>query len=838
MLEHAFEQARSKVVVIDLVAEPGLGKSRLLHEFRQRIGNQGAFVLAGSCSPDGQQTPFLPFIEVVRHSFRISPGEAEKDIAQKLEMGLTALGLHSPRNAGLLLHLLGLRVPDDVLAGLDGVLIGLRTRELMQQLLEARSRLSPVVMMIEDLHWIDSVSEELLGKISGSEAKLRLLILTTRRPEYAPPWLDRASVTKLPLEPLPTGDIRHLVQARLGVDALPDAFARQLTEKAEGNPLFAEELVSFLTERGVLRTAEGTLNFDASAVAMALPASVQSVLIERVDRLAPDDRALLQAASVIGRRFDSDLVAVVVDETDIDLRLTAMQALDLVRREGNSSDYVFKHALVRDALYQSLLSEARTPLHLKIAEETERRSGNRLTEVAEALAHHYSQTGQAEKAFTYLSMAGSKSLSVYSLDEATTHFEAALALIDKSPSCASDDQVGDFLVSYMLLLNMSGQPKVMIDVLQHYLPRVDSLGDDPRVVVIRHHGVVALLFNARYQEAAALQRETLPMGARLGGSKSKAYSLAGEIFVSTLVAPKSLNEFEALNKEAIKAASDTTDAYIQNVIRWNIGWGQIHRGRMTQAREQARELMRLGRLLNDPRSTGLGLGLLTWIAAASDAYADALEYSEQALAVAVTPLDRATAIAGKACALVLLRQIEEATPLVEEQRRLCLAHGLLYNLVSTDAMLGLCRVMQGNIGGGIKTIEDAILMRDKEGYRTAADWYRLYLCEVYLQVIDGSERLPLITLLLNLPVLLKAMIMASSHITALVSHVLQNPHFDPAGHFIGRAQMMLGLLYKTKRKRGLAAQHLTEAQQIFSQFGQTPILGRVETALSELDRWR
>ena len=204
MLERGLDEARSQLRVVDLVAEPGMGKSRLLHEFRQRIGKDRAFILSGSCSPDGQQTPFLPFIEVVRGSFRVSAGEAEKDIAQKLEMGLTALGLHSNRNLGLLLHLLGLKVPDDALAGLDGVLIGLRTRELLQQLLEARCRLSPVVMVIEDLHWIDSASEELLGKIVDSEAKLRLLLLTTRRPEYSPPWLDRSVVTKLPLEPLPT----------------------------------------------------------------------------------------------------------------------------------------------------------------------------------------------------------------------------------------------------------------------------------------------------------------------------------------------------------------------------------------------------------------------------------------------------------------------------------------------------------------------------------------------------------------------------------------------------------------------------------------------------------
>ena len=305
VLERGLDKARSELCVVDLVAEPGMGKSRLLHEFRQRIGKERAFILSGSCSPDGQQTPFLPFIEVVRGSFRISAGEAEKDIAQKLEMGLTALGLHSQRNVGLLLHLLGLKVPDDALAGLDGLLIGLRTRELLQQLLEARCRLSPVVMVIEDLHWIDSVSEELLGKIIDSEAKLRLLLLTTRRPEYAPPWLDRAMVTKLPLEPLPTGDIRHLVQARLGVEALPEALARQVTEKAEGNPLFAEEIVTFLTERGILRTIAGKLDFDVSAVAAALPASVQGILTARVDRLAPKDRALLQAASVIGRQIRS-----------------------------------------------------------------------------------------------------------------------------------------------------------------------------------------------------------------------------------------------------------------------------------------------------------------------------------------------------------------------------------------------------------------------------------------------------------------------------------------------------------------------------------------------------
>ena len=164
-LDRALHEAHSNLLTIDIVGEPGMGKSRLLHEFRQRIDKERVFILSGSCSPDGQQTPFLPLIEVVRGAFRVSAGEAERNIVHKLELGLTTLGLQSSRNLGLLLHLLGLKVPDGALIGLDGVLIGLRTRELLQESLEARCRLSPVVLMIEDLHWIDGASEEFLGKI-------------------------------------------------------------------------------------------------------------------------------------------------------------------------------------------------------------------------------------------------------------------------------------------------------------------------------------------------------------------------------------------------------------------------------------------------------------------------------------------------------------------------------------------------------------------------------------------------------------------------------------------------------------------------------------------------
>jgi class 3 adenylate cyclase len=314
ILERAFVETRENLRVVDIVAEPGMGKSRLLHEFRQRIGKERASVLMGNCSPDGQQTPFLPFIEVVRGSFQVKTGEAEGEIARKLAGGLDLLGLLTPENLGLLLDLLGLKPPEGALAGLDGVLIGLRTRDLLQNFLAARCRLSPVVLLIEDLHWIDSVSQEVLGRIVANEAELSLLILQTRRPEFQPPWRERPEVTTLALAPLPAGDIRRIAETRFRVEAVPDNLARQLTDKAEGNALFAEEILSFLTERGVLQVVEGKVEFDADAVASAVPASVQrscriasrsQPLLKLVDAREVDrgERgSLLAAAYSIGRQ--------------------------------------------------------------------------------------------------------------------------------------------------------------------------------------------------------------------------------------------------------------------------------------------------------------------------------------------------------------------------------------------------------------------------------------------------------------------------------------------------------------------------------------------------------
>ncbi|HZZ23823.1 MAG TPA: hypothetical protein VFE60_15150 [Roseiarcus sp.] len=614
---------------------------------------------------------------------------------------------------------------------------------------------------------------------------------------------------------------------------MPVPLARTIEERAEGNPLFAEEIVTFLGERGLLKVETGKVEFDSLRVSQALPSSVQNLLTARVDQLASDRRALLQAACVIGRRFDPALVTAVTNERDMEAVLPEMEGLDLIRAVAGG-DYEFKHALVRDALYHSLLSARRAELHLKVAQEIERRSSNRLAEVAEELAHHYSQTDRSAKAFTYLAMAGEKSLGVYSLDEAERRFAAAIALADRQAESATDEQIVETLISYAALLNMGLQLARSIDLLQRFSARIDRLGDDARVVILRHHNVFALLWNTRYHEALAVQRKALLMADRLGESRARAYALTMGILSSTIAAPMSLAEFELTRDEALKAASATSDPYIRIWVKYVAAWEEIHRGRMAHARRTALELIEIGRETGDPRSLGEGVSILALIEVISDNYDDALKYSEQAIEIGLTPLERDTGENCKGSALVLLKRLEEGITVIEQFQRRATADGNLYSLNLCNAVYAVSKAMRGDMAAGARALSESIKLQDELGYSLAADWHRTVLCELYLQVIEGKEKAPLPVLIKNLPFIAQVIMRGEKRIVSWTSHVRRNARLDPNGHYIGRCEMILGLLYKAKKKRSLAVHHLTEARRITAQWGPTPMLARIDAALTEL----
>ncbi|MBR0939470.1 AAA family ATPase [Bradyrhizobium jicamae] len=723
LLEQCLKEAASRVRVADLVGEAGIGKSRLIYEFRNRIPDKGIFNLAGSCSENGQQTAFLPFIEVVRGSFRISAGEDEGQIASKLEKGLTVLGLASEQNLGLLLNLLSLSVPEGALKGLDGVLIGLRTRDLLLRLLQARCQLTPVVLVLEDLHWADSASEELLIRLVSHEDSLPLLILHSRRPEYRPPWIKQSNTTTFALEPLSPAETSQIVGARFRATELPMALSKLITDKAEGNPLFAEEIASYLAERGAVRSAASGVIYEEGAVATTLPSSLRSLLTARVDQLAPNDRTLLQAASVIGRRFAPDVLAAVVGaDVQIFARLSAIGPLDVVHPDDKTEDFIFKHVLVRDALYDSLLSGPRKQLHLSVADEIERRSAHRLTEVAETLAYHYGCAESAVKAFRYFAMAARKSLDIYALEEAERHFRRALELAEADPGCVSDSEFTNMLAGFTRLLNLEARVKELTELVERLLPRIEAAGDSGDLVLVLHHFSWALLTRAQFKAAHEISRRSMEAAKRLGDSCSLAYGQSSFVHTSIILSPLPLDSFETFVRNALQLSDRTGDSYLRTWVLFTIAWDYINRGLTREARSYAERVLDAGRAYGDPRGFAVGLWLLGWVDIVEERYQEATSRADECIRAALTPLDRSVGIQIKGLALALSGKVEEGAALLREARSGFLANDWRFNLAGTDLALSVATVLGGAFSQGIRLCEKCIREQEAAGYKSAADW--------------------------------------------------------------------------------------------------------------------
>lgn len=829
----ALAEAQDELRAVDIVAEPGLGKTRLVFEFLAGRPEGSGAVLTGHCAANGRHTPFLPFLEVVRESLRIRPEDEPAEIGNKIRTGLAASKLSSAENLALLLNFLGLEAPDAALAGLDGVLIGLRTRALLLALLQAVCRGGTVVLLIEDAHWIDGASEELLDTLIDTGEQANLLIIGTRRPVYTPRWVGKPRVRTLALQPFPAADIRLLAETRLGVAKLPEALAQEITERAGGNPLFGEEILRFLIDKGALRVEAGEADFDAAGDS-ELPVTMQGLLTARTDALSPADRALVEAAAVIGRRFDPGLLSLVAgDAEDIGAALLRLQDQDLIYREANSSNYVFKHILLRDSVYQRLLHTRQAELHQKIAEALEKRSEGRLGEVADILAYHYNRTDRKAQAFTYMVMAGAKSLGVFSTDEADRYFSSALAIYEREPVCASDAQFGAFVATYGLCCNLSLRLKTIVALAEKALPILDRLGDNRDHILFLHHYALCLLWSGRYSDALTVQRELSVMAARRSDPESIAYALVTELTVSTYRAPKPIDEFLAKSREAEAVLAGIDDAYLTNLYFTISAYDELCRGRIAEALQAAQRAIDFGVSTNDPRGQGYGLAMKAIIAMSADDFEPAFAMAEQALAVSRAEFEITIANTARKSALVALNRPEAEAEIID-WLNLCADRNWGLFLVGPECWRAVALATDGRIEAGLRSIETTIAHREAEGFKAAADWSRLYLCELYLAILSGQGDASLGTLMKNFSALSQVLLFGAKRIETLVAQVRSNPQFDRNGHYVARTEMILGLLYKAKRKKARATQHLTEAQRIFRTTGPSAVLTRIEQALAEV----
>jgi tetratricopeptide (TPR) repeat protein len=592
--------------------------------------------------------------------------------------------------------------------------------------------------------------------------------------------------------------------------------------------------LSFLLEEGALHIDADRVNFDAASMGSVLPASMQSLLASRVDRLSIEDRALLQVAAAIGLRFDVDLLSLVFENKDeAGAALRRLETQELIYREASASDYVFKHTMLRETVYQSMVSDRKEDLHLAIAQALEKRYEDRLAEKADTLAYHYARTDQNDLAFTYAVLAANKSMGIFALDEANQYFESAFDIYERDPNCASKKDFTVFIADYALCLNISLHVETLISFADKVRPIFIELGDTRHHALFLHHYTQCLVWNGRYKEAHAIRQELTEVADRLGDPISLAYAQLSEISVSNFFGAMPSEDYDALSMKIEAALETFDDPYLRNFFLATVGWNEITRGRVAKANLTADRILEMGISRNDPRSLGYGKAQKALIAMLGDDQERALDFSEQALSVSRTEYDTASAAASIHSALIQLDRpgaMEKAQAHID----MCVEKGWTLFIAGPEVMLGVGLAMQGRIKEGLKHIEAAIEHRDAEGYESAADWYRLSLCEIYLAVLSGEGEASAGMLLRNAGTLSKVILFGPKRIFSLVERIRANPQFDSEGHYIARCELIVGMLYKIKKKTALAKHHLTEAQRIVKPSGPSPMLTRIETALEEL----
>jgi class 3 adenylate cyclase len=834
VLENQLKHLNS-VRVVDIAGDPGIGKSRLLYEFALRHGSDQVRMLRGNCSADGQETPFLPFIEVLRNWFSLSTGESEAAIIGKLEEGLKRLNCASQQNLGLLLNLLGLQAPDGALAELDGTLIGARTRDLLLRLIEEQSRRSTVVLLLEDLHWIDRASEDLLLRIVDREPASPLVILHTRRPEYTPVWAGRPGVVGLRMLPLSSSETLRIAQFRFGVDDLPEPLAQVIVEKADGNALFAEELASFLIERGTVRVTPLGLGFDPAQIAAALPASVQLLLTARADRLSADDRKLLQTAAVIGRRFDPDLLAMVESGFgDVEDRLEALQAQDFVQREPQSGDFEFKHVLMRDALYDNLLSALRAEMHLKVGEAIERRAAARLSEVVETLAYHFSLSASHDKAFRYCSLSGTKCLEIYSLEEAEGYFRKALSLLGIARRCADDTAMATAVVSLLEVLYLKGDLIGLREVADAYIPRLEALGNTPQLVFALYFQAMLLNHFCEFQAAEARAKSAVSIASRLNDIRAQAYAGSALLFCSIILGRYTLEEAEREGGRVLDICKQSGDNYILNWAYWSIAWDYVCRGLTKKARSWTMQLMEAGRQRQDNRALGMAFWTLAWIDIQAYRFGDGIANAQRSQRTAITPFDRNAGTVVNATALLLEGRVEEALAQLLSMKKWALAHRWAYTASGLDFAAGPALAMTGRIGEGIRTLKAGISACDASGSLAVAAFNRLALAELYLGMLSTQARPPLRLILFNLLPIIKVQLFGLREARRLLEQLGLNPQIHPEGSTRARIDIDLAKVCLKENARDRARAHLMKARAAALAQDSMPMVSEIDAIAATL----
>jgi tetratricopeptide (TPR) repeat protein len=511
--------------VVAIVGEPGVGKSRLVYEFTRSHRAHGWLLLESRAVSYSKAAPYLPIHDLLKVYFQIEARDDGRQIREKIIGKLLTLDRILESIVPACLALLDVPVEDPQWQALDPPQRRQHMLEAVKHLLLRESQAQPLLLVFEDLHWIDSETQAFLESLIESLPTARLLLLMNYRPEYQHGWGSKTYYTQLRLDPLSPAGAEELLQALLGAEASLAPLTQLLIERTEGNPFFLEESVRALFDQGVLvpQATDRSPLLAKPLTEFTLPATVQALLAARIDRLPSEEKHLLQTAAVIGSEVPFPLLQAIADLPEEALRVSLphLQAAEFLYETGlfPELEYTFKHALTHEVAYAGLLQERRRTLHARIVEIVEQRYPDLLAEQIERLAHHAFQGEVWDKAVAYLRQASAKALARSAHQEASIYSVLALVALQHLPERRDTlEQAVDLRFGLRTSLFHLGEFGQIFDHLREAEILAEALGDQGRLA--RVSDFMAANFNVLGDHDRALEsgQRAVAAAAALGRS--------------------------------------------------------------------------------------------------------------------------------------------------------------------------------------------------------------------------------------------------------------------------------------------------------------------------------
>ena len=522
LLLDGFERSKAgRGQAVSIIADAGLGKSRLLYEFRKAVASEVVTFLEGTCLSYSRGMVYHPIIDILKANFDIRDDDGDLQIREKIKEGLEILGADETSTLPYLLELLS--VKDN---GFDKIPLSPEERKdrilgALKQIVLKGSERQPLIMAYENLHWIDQSSEEALKGLLDAISGARVFLIFTYRPEFIHTWGGRSYHSQVNLNRLSTRETLMMISHLLGTEAFDKEIEQLVLEKTEGVPFFIEELIKSLRDQKVIEKKDNKYNLTKDIQEAIIPSTIHDVIMARVDSLTDGAKVLLQTGSVAGREFSHHLIKKVAELAKEELlsHLSVLKDSELLYERGiyPQSNYVFKHALTQEVAYNSLLQKRRAELHEKIGKAIEKINADRLEELCEMLAYHFLQGEDWQRAYRYCQESGLKAYTHSAYEQAQGYFEDALTSIRKLPREKSRiEKEIDLRFNMRSPLVALGRHEEWGKWIQGAEPLAREIDDDARLSNILNYLSSLYWIDGQHRKAIALGEKALNLAERAG----------------------------------------------------------------------------------------------------------------------------------------------------------------------------------------------------------------------------------------------------------------------------------------------------------------------------------